>query len=209
MTMNRLPSRYIGLYIEQLEQGDLRVSFSSFFLVVIRHFGVHVSQLVSMGVNRGHWFSFENKTGRGTKKCFKEVTLSLKGWKKKFFLLDCHAISDAIPWRHGDTDLHDDFLTTYNGNDVARLSEFLDQDKNVISMDTFFKLPTWTGIVVSKGNPVLEDQPWEKKDQQNAARAEAKRVGAWAVGGPKKKWKVQKHNEPTQSGLEGTLSATP
>ncbi|GJX58004.1 putative ribonuclease H-like domain-containing protein [Tanacetum coccineum] len=188
MTMNRLPSRYIGLYIEQLEQGDLRVLFSSFFLVVIRHFGVHVLQLVSMGVNMGHWFSFENKTGRDTKKCFKEVTLSLKGWKKKFFLLDCHAISDAMPWRHGDTDLHDDFLTTYNGNDVARLSEFLvplrppprhllymcglttacrhpdlqynikDQDKNVISMDTFLKLPTWTGIVVSKGDPVSEDQ---------------------------------------------------
>ncbi|GJU14897.1 hypothetical protein Tco_1142863, partial [Tanacetum coccineum] len=54
MTMNRLPSRYIGLYIEQLEQEGLRVPFSSFFLAVIRHFGVHVSQLVPMGVNRGN-----------------------------------------------------------------------------------------------------------------------------------------------------------
>nr|GEV50239.1 hypothetical protein [Tanacetum cinerariifolium] len=45
------PYKYIGLYIEQLEQGELRVPFSTFFLAVIKHFGVHVSQLVPMGVN--------------------------------------------------------------------------------------------------------------------------------------------------------------
>ncbi|GJU87173.1 hypothetical protein Tco_1294719 [Tanacetum coccineum] len=147
MTMNKLPSRYIGLYIEQFEQGGLRGPFSSFFLAMIRHFGVHVSQLVPMGVNRviffeircvslninptvslfrvfyklckqGHWFSFENKTGRRTQKCFKEITSSLKGWKK-FFLLDRRAIPDAMPWRHSDTDLHDDFPTHFNENDAA------------------------------------------------------------------------------------------
>ncbi|GJZ18129.1 hypothetical protein Tco_0554252 [Tanacetum coccineum] len=123
MMMNRLLSRYIGLYIEQLEQGGLRVPFSSFFLAVIRHFSVHFLQLVLMVVDRGHWFSFENKTGCGTKKYLKEVTSSLKGWKKKFFLLDRHAILDAMPWRYGDTDFHDDFLTTYNENDDAHLSE--------------------------------------------------------------------------------------
>ncbi|GKG38233.1 hypothetical protein Tco_0457456, partial [Tanacetum coccineum] len=71
----------------------------------------------------GHWFSFENKTGRRTQKCFKEITSSLKGWKK-FFLLDRRAIPDAMPWRHSDTDLHDDFPTHFNENDAARLSEF-------------------------------------------------------------------------------------
>nr|GEZ52848.1 hypothetical protein [Tanacetum cinerariifolium] len=148
MTMDKLLSRYIGLYVEQLEQGCLRVPFSSFFLVVIKHFGVHVSQLVPMGVNRvilfeihylsldvrptvslfwifyklckqGHWFSFKNKTGRGTRKCFKEVTTSLKGWKRKIFLIDRRAISDAMPWRHGDTDLHDDFSSNFNQDDVT------------------------------------------------------------------------------------------
>ncbi|GJU98222.1 hypothetical protein Tco_1327493 [Tanacetum coccineum] len=253
MTMNKLPSRYIGLYIEQFEQGGLRVPFSSFFLAVIRHFGVYVSQLVPMGVNRVIFFEI---------RC------------KKFFLLDRRAIPDAMPWRHSDTDLHDDFPTHFNENDVARLSEFQvplrppprhllytcgltmacrhsdlqyhikDQDKNVINMDTFLKLPTWTRTVVSKGDPIPEDQhpkprvipplavgtaipeltPFqknlekpnpkivvarEKKDQQNLAKAEAKRAGAGAVGGPKKKRRVQKHAELTQSGLEGTLSATP
>nr|GEV83060.1 hypothetical protein [Tanacetum cinerariifolium] len=125
---------------------------------------------------------------RGTRKCFKEITSSLKGWKKKFFLLDRQVIPDAMPWRHSDTDLHDDFPTHFNEEDVARLSEFQvplrspprhllytcglttacrhpgiqyhikDQDKNVISMDTFLKLLTWTGTVVSKGDPLPEDQ---------------------------------------------------
>ncbi|GJR63396.1 hypothetical protein Tco_1505558 [Tanacetum coccineum] len=35
MMMNRLPSRYISLYIEQLEQGGLGVSFYSFFLAAL------------------------------------------------------------------------------------------------------------------------------------------------------------------------------
>ncbi|GKD85784.1 hypothetical protein Tco_1356938 [Tanacetum coccineum] len=42
MTMNKLLSRNIRLYIEQLEQGGLRIPFSSFFLAMIRHFRVHV-----------------------------------------------------------------------------------------------------------------------------------------------------------------------
>ncbi|GJR60173.1 hypothetical protein Tco_1502335 [Tanacetum coccineum] len=217
MTMNQLPSR------------------------------VHVSQSVSMGVNRvilfeircmslninptiplfrvfyklckqGHWFSFKNKTGGRAKKCFKEVTSSLKGWKKKNLLLDRHVVSDAIPWRHGDTDLHDEFLVSYDDHDVAHLSKFLVplcpsprhllyvcgltttclyselrydikyQDKNVIDMDTFLKLPSWTGTIVSQGDPIPEDHlqkpnpkifaPREKKEQQSLAKAEAKRAGA-------------------------------
>ncbi|GJS75917.1 hypothetical protein Tco_0725798 [Tanacetum coccineum] len=137
---------------------------------------------------QGHWFSFENKTGRGMRKCFKEVTTSLKGWKKNFFLIDRRAIPDAMPWRHGDTDLHDYFPSNFNQDDVDRLSEFLvplrppprhllyvcglttacrhpelpyhikDQDRNVINMDTFLKLPTWTGTIVSKGDPIPEGQ---------------------------------------------------
>ncbi|GJZ95846.1 hypothetical protein Tco_0668180 [Tanacetum coccineum] len=39
--------------------------------------------------------------------------------------LPSKAISDAMPWRHGDTDLHDDFPTNYNDDDVSRLSDFL------------------------------------------------------------------------------------
>nr|GEY82509.1 hypothetical protein [Tanacetum cinerariifolium] len=159
MTMNKLSSRYIGLYIEQLEQGDRRV------------------------------------------------------------------VPDAMPWRHGDTDLHDDFSENYNENDAARLSEFLvplrppprhllyvcgltmacrhpklhynikDQVQNVIDMDMFLKLPTWTGTVVGRGDPIPEDQ--RPKSWVTPSR-EAKRAGAKGAEGPKKRRKVQKHNESIQ-----------
>ncbi|GKF01460.1 hypothetical protein Tco_0028383, partial [Tanacetum coccineum] len=139
-------------------------------------------------LSAGHWFSFENKSGGRSRKCFKEVTSSLKGWKKKNFLINCHAIPDAMPWRHTDTDLRDDFPAHYSESDDARLAEFVvplhspprhllymcglttacqhpelayiikDRDGNVITMDAFLKLPIWTGTVVSKGDPIPEDQ---------------------------------------------------
>nr|GEV21107.1 hypothetical protein [Tanacetum cinerariifolium] len=80
------------------------------------------------------------------------------------------------------------------------------------SMDTFLKLPTWIGTVVSKGDPLPKDQRRSlglplhyllgKKDQQSLARAEAKRVGTGATEGPKKNRRVQKNIDPTQSGSE-------
>nr|GEX66787.1 hypothetical protein [Tanacetum cinerariifolium] len=141
-----------------------------------------------------------------------------------------------MPWRHGDTDLHDDFLVGYDDHDVARLSEFLmplrppprhllyvcglttvcrhpelrydikDQDKNVIDMDTFLKLPSCTGIIVSRGDPIPEDQrpkPWVTPPLGTGVKIPE------AAEGTKKKRKVQKHHELIQSGLEEILSFTP
>ncbi|GJT88514.1 hypothetical protein Tco_1070231 [Tanacetum coccineum] len=116
LTMNKLPPKYIGLYIEQLEQGGLRVPFSTFFLAVIKHFGVHVSQ--------GIGFRSRIRLVVVRRSALRR-SLSLKGWKKKFFLIDLRAILDAMPWRHTDTDLRDDFPTHYNENDAARLAEFV------------------------------------------------------------------------------------
>ncbi|GJW58574.1 hypothetical protein Tco_0105305 [Tanacetum coccineum] len=65
------------------------------------------------------------QTGGRSKKCFKEITSSLKCWKKKFFLIDRRAIPDAMPWRHTDTDLRDDFPTYYSESEAARLAEFV------------------------------------------------------------------------------------
>ncbi|GJU10440.1 hypothetical protein Tco_1132836 [Tanacetum coccineum] len=109
------------------------------------------------------------------------------------------AVPEAMPWRHGDTDLHDDFLIGYDDHDVARLSDFLvplrpppghilyvcglttlcrhpelrydikDQDKNANFRE---------GIaLILKPNPRIF-APREKKEQQSLAKAEAKRAGA-------------------------------
>nr|GEW52095.1 hypothetical protein [Tanacetum cinerariifolium] len=43
LTMNKLTSLYIRIYLEQLEQGGYEFLFPPSF---VKHFGVHVSQLV-------------------------------------------------------------------------------------------------------------------------------------------------------------------
>ncbi|GKB02721.1 hypothetical protein Tco_0830810 [Tanacetum coccineum] len=171
MTMNRLPSRYIELYVEQLEQGGLRILFLPSFL----------------------WFS---------------ISCANK---------DIGSLSRIRP--------------------VVALRNALK------SMDTFLKLPSWTGTVVSRGDPIPDDQrpkprvtppleadvkipklttfqknlekpnpkivaAWERKEKQNLAKAGAKHDGAEANEGPKKKQRVQKHHVSIQSGSEGTLSIT-
>nr|GEV98425.1 hypothetical protein [Tanacetum cinerariifolium] len=88
--------------------------------------------------------------------------MSLKGWKKKIFLLDHCAVPEAMPWRHGDNDLHDDFSVGYDDHDVARLSEFLvplrPPSLHLLYVCGLTTLPSWTGTVVSRGDPILEDQ---------------------------------------------------
>ncbi|GKA71190.1 hypothetical protein Tco_0777329 [Tanacetum coccineum] len=51
-TMDRLTDEYIGLYEQYFEFVGLRVPFSTFLLAVIRHFHVHISQLVPLGLTR-------------------------------------------------------------------------------------------------------------------------------------------------------------
>ncbi|GJX51011.1 hypothetical protein Tco_0277856 [Tanacetum coccineum] len=178
LTMDKLPPKYIGIYIEQLEQGGLRIPFSTFFLPVIKHIGVHISQLVPMGMNRVILFEIRCRS----------LNINTTGWKKKFFLIDRRAIPDAMPWLHIDSNVRDDFLTNCNKGDAERLAEFTiplrppprhllfvcgltktcrhpklsysikDPDRKVLNMDDFLKLLVWNGTVVSKGDPIPDNQ---------------------------------------------------
>ncbi|GKC95512.1 hypothetical protein Tco_1160954 [Tanacetum coccineum] len=57
---------------------------------------------------QGHWFSFEKRVGKGAGgQIFRETFSGLKGWKKRFFFLERRAISDAMAWRHHDSDIND------------------------------------------------------------------------------------------------------
>ncbi|GJW16935.1 hypothetical protein Tco_0024371 [Tanacetum coccineum] len=136
-TMDKLSDDMIGLYEQYFEFSGIRVPFSTFLLAVIKHFRVHISQLVPLGLNRltmfelycrslgivpsvnlfrvfykvskqGHWFSFEKRVGKGAGgQVFRETFSGLKGWKKRFFFLDRRAIPDAMAWRHHDSDVND------------------------------------------------------------------------------------------------------
>nr|GEV57188.1 hypothetical protein [Tanacetum cinerariifolium] len=181
--MDKLSLNIIGIYVEQLEQGGLRIPFSTFFLAVIKHFRVHVSQ-------QGQWFSFEIKTGGCSKKCFKEVTSSLKGWKKKFFLIDRRAILDAMPLRYIHTDVHDDFPVNYNENDNGSKGELIPDDKHhlvctitPLAIGGYFRRRAPIQRSVEKPNAIIAAAR-EKKKRQGIAKIRAKRVGEGSSAAP-------------------------
>ncbi|GJX68467.1 hypothetical protein Tco_0304194 [Tanacetum coccineum] len=158
LTMNRLLADKIGIYDQYLELSGVRVPFSTFLLSVIKHFRVHISQLVPLGLNQltmfeiycrsleinpffnlfrafyklnkqGHWFSFERRSGKGGQsKILNEFCTSLKHWKDRFFLIDRRVIPDAMPWRHQDSSVADPAPTGVRTEDVCRLC------KNVIDL---------------------------------------------------------------------------
>ncbi|GJZ67245.1 hypothetical protein Tco_0630485 [Tanacetum coccineum] len=53
-TMDKLPDDMIGLYEQYFEFSGIRVPFSTFLLAVFKHFRVHISQLVSLGMEEIH-----------------------------------------------------------------------------------------------------------------------------------------------------------
>nr|GEX09191.1 hypothetical protein [Tanacetum cinerariifolium] len=136
-TMDQLPADMIGLYEQYFEFLGIKVPFSTLLLANIKHFRVHISQLVSLGLNRltmfelycrslnivpsvnlfrvfykvskqGHWFSFEKRLGKGAGgKMFQKTFSGLKGWKKRILFLYRRAIPDAMAWRHHDFDVND------------------------------------------------------------------------------------------------------
>ncbi|GJR63669.1 hypothetical protein Tco_1505831 [Tanacetum coccineum] len=136
-TMDRLTDEYIGLYEQYFEFVGLRVPFSTFLLAVIRHFHVHISQLVPLGLTRltlfelycrsldivpsvtlfrvfyklskqGDWFSFEKRADKDFRgKILNETFSCMKKWKGRFFFIDRRAIPDAMCWRHHDSDISD------------------------------------------------------------------------------------------------------
>ncbi|GJY64841.1 hypothetical protein Tco_0466301 [Tanacetum coccineum] len=98
LTMDKLHTDAIGVYVEQFEQCVNRVTM----------FELHCRSL---------------NTGKRANKCFKEITSSPKGWKKKFFLIDRRAIPDAMAWRHRDTDVLDEFPISYNEDNADLVAE--------------------------------------------------------------------------------------
>ncbi|GJR98186.1 hypothetical protein Tco_0270360 [Tanacetum coccineum] len=154
-----------------------------------------------------------------------------------------------MPWRHSDTDLHDDFPTHYNASDAARLSEVLVplrppprhlmyvcglttacrhlelrydikyQHNNAIDMDTFLKLPSWTGTVVSRGDPIPDDQrPKPKVTLPLEAGAKIPDLTAFQKNLEKPNSKIAAARERKDKqhlakaeakGSDGTLSVTP
>ncbi|GKC49327.1 hypothetical protein Tco_1072072 [Tanacetum coccineum] len=115
----------IGIYSKIFDSSGVRIPFSSFLLVVLKYFKVHISQLVPLGLSKvikfeGDWFSF-GKRGDPAPVCMEVAKSGLKLWNEKFFLIDCKAIPFHMPWRHLDSCITDKVPTSFNQNHVDQL----------------------------------------------------------------------------------------
>nr|GEX76663.1 transposase (putative), gypsy type [Tanacetum cinerariifolium] len=118
---------------------------------------------------QGHWFSFEKRVGKGVGgQVFRETFSGLKGWKKRFFVLDRRAIPDAMAWRHHDSDVNDPVPEDgFSTSDVQTLTERVVDLRHriltftspfaVVTMSGYLRFPFLSGASISKG-PALTSQ---------------------------------------------------
>ncbi|GKC09407.1 zinc finger, CCHC-type containing protein, partial [Tanacetum coccineum] len=124
-TMDKLSDDMIGLYEQYFEFSGIRVPFSAFLLAVIKHFLVHISQLVPLGLNRLTMFELYYRSLNIVPSVNLFRTFSgLKGWKKRFFFLDMRAIPEPMAWRHHNSDVNDPVPEGgFNVSDVQTLTQ--------------------------------------------------------------------------------------
>nr|GEW38886.1 putative reverse transcriptase domain-containing protein [Tanacetum cinerariifolium] len=125
MTMNAMSPGAIGLYAHHFQQGGLRVPFSSFFLKVVEHFCVHISQLVLLGVNRVIFFEMYCRSldTTPTVPLFRVFYKLCK--QGNWFSFHNRAAPIAMAWRHHDSSVADPFPrpSEYNAPDVTKPRE--------------------------------------------------------------------------------------
>ncbi|GKA43921.1 hypothetical protein Tco_0736645 [Tanacetum coccineum] len=210
-TMDKLSDDMIGLYEQYFEFSGIRVPFSTFLLVMIKHFCVHISQLVPLGLNRltmfelycrslgivpsvnlfrvfykvskqGHWFSFEKRVGKGAGgQVFRETFSGLKGWKKRFFFLDRRVVPDAMAWRHHDSDVNDP--VPEDGFQARQASSFQDQDRYRITAVLFLQISLFQENM-DQSNEVEVEDPKIVAIRERKARGCRRKTFTWGPRGP-------------------------
>ncbi|GKE01583.1 hypothetical protein Tco_1389566 [Tanacetum coccineum] len=110
----------IGIYSMIFDSSSVRIPFSSFLLVVLKYFKVHISQLVPLGLSKGGCFSFA-KHRDPAPVCMEGVKSGLKLWKEKFFLIDRRTFPFYMPSRNTDSCITDRVPTSFNQGHVDQL----------------------------------------------------------------------------------------
>ncbi|GJZ29926.1 hypothetical protein Tco_0574973, partial [Tanacetum coccineum] len=126
--MSELLDDAIGVYHRIFDFSGVRIPFSFFLLVIIKHYKVHFTQHGPLGLNKtlfkqGDWFSFV-KRHASSLVCIDDNSSYMNHWKSGFFLIDQMAIHDYMTWRHPDSAIDDPkpIAGSYRMADVRCLS---------------------------------------------------------------------------------------
>nr|GEZ87207.1 hypothetical protein [Tanacetum cinerariifolium] len=188
MTMNNLSNDDIDIYEQYLEMFSIRAPFSTLLLRIIKHFHVHISQLVSLGLNCSTMFEIYCRS-LGIDLTVNLFRAFYKLKTDRFLLTDLRAIPNAMPWRYHGSCLTDPPSTGVRANDIRRLIEnvvdlrpvyvgmlyevgltiiwkhvghhhaFNIAEGNVAaSMSEFLKLPMSGGVRIGRGTTLLQNE---------------------------------------------------
>ncbi|GJX44240.1 hypothetical protein Tco_0260916 [Tanacetum coccineum] len=139
-TMDQLPDDMIGLYEQYFEFSGIRVPFSTLLLAVIKHFRIHISQLVP---KQRHWFSFEKRVGKGVGgKRHHDSDVNDLVLKDGFNVLDVQALTERfIDLRYVPSGLlfKGGLATTWDFPGFHLI--FKDTGGNVVTMPKYLRFP--------------------------------------------------------------------
>ncbi|GJW44188.1 hypothetical protein Tco_0072987 [Tanacetum coccineum] len=144
-TMDRLTDEYIGLYEQYFEFAGLRVPFSTFLLAVIRHFHVHISQLVPLAIPaamcRRHHDS--DISDPAPKDGFDEDDVIALTHQP----IDIRGIPSGLLFSAG-------LAITWEFSKFRPL--FKDPKGNVVTMSEYLRLPFLSGMTIEAGGALTE-----------------------------------------------------
>ncbi|GKA57683.1 hypothetical protein Tco_0756871 [Tanacetum coccineum] len=158
VVMSELPDDAIGIYHRIFDFYGVRIPFSSFLLALIKHYGVHFSQLGPLGLNKtlckqGDWFSFAKRHAPSSV-CIDDNRSCMKHWKSGFFLIDQRVILDSMVWRHLSAAIDDPWPTagSFSMADVRCLSAHViklrDMPKRVLVLSRLIRVLSFFGVLV-------------------------------------------------------------
>ncbi|GJX21068.1 hypothetical protein Tco_0223745 [Tanacetum coccineum] len=165
--MSKLSDDAIGIYHRMIDIFGVRIPFSSFLLALIKHYRVHFSQLVPLGLNKGDWFYFAKRRAPSLI-CIDDNHSCMKHWKSSFFLIDRRAIPDSIVWRHPSAAIDDPrpAVGSFNMADVRRLSAYViklrDMPEGVLvlsGLSRLWRLPFYYTHPTAVNDVILDPTP--------------------------------------------------
>ncbi|GJY49225.1 hypothetical protein Tco_0439181 [Tanacetum coccineum] len=195
--MDQLPEDLIGLYEQFFEYSGLRVPFSTLLLGVIKHFRVHISQLVHLELNRLTMFELYCRSLgiMPTVSLFRVFyKISKQGhWTSGVLrrrLLIFRPVPPGLLFGAG-------LATTWDF--LGFFPVFKDTRGNVVIMSKYLRFPFLSGISIMQGAVVPANHSVEVEDPKVVAAREKKRAQVARTAVKKKESRKKGNNEEGSS----------
>ncbi|GKD53017.1 hypothetical protein Tco_1286404, partial [Tanacetum coccineum] len=156
LTMNKLPSWYIGIYLEQLDQGGYGFLFLPSSLPLLSTLACCANRDIGF---RSRIRVVGERRSVSKRSLLRHTDTDLRDdFPTHYNENDASRLAEfLVPLRLPPRHLFYMCGLTTACRHPDRAYNIKDQDGNVINMDTFLKLFVWTETIVSKGDPIPDN----------------------------------------------------